>query len=71
MTFLQGQLTQSLSDQGNLDTIKQQENYSNKISTEPVTGADTDTELHYENIQELNVADVYTDSHIKTQLVKA
>uniref|UniRef100_A0A8C1XD21 SH3 domain-containing protein n=1 Tax=Cyprinus carpio TaxID=7962 RepID=A0A8C1XD21_CYPCA len=74
--ILEGKLSQSLFDQSNLDTIKQQENDSNKISTDPVTGADTselsesdiqtDPELHYENIQELNVADLYTDSHIKT-----
>ncbi|XP_016333990.1 melanoma inhibitory activity protein 3-like isoform X4 [Sinocyclocheilus anshuiensis] len=74
--ILEGKLTQSLSDQDNLDTIRQQENDSNKISTDPVTVADpaelsesdiqTDPELRYENTQEFNVADLYTDSHIKT-----
>ncbi|XP_016390124.1 melanoma inhibitory activity protein 3-like isoform X4 [Sinocyclocheilus rhinocerous] len=74
--ILEGKLTQSLSDQDNLDTIRQQENDSNKISTDPVTVADpselsesdiqTDPELRYENTQELNVADLYTDSHSKT-----
>ncbi len=72
----EGKLTQSLSDQGNLDTIKQQENDSNEISTDPVTGANTselsesdiqtDTQLHYEKTQESNVADLYTDPHIET-----
>ncbi|XP_016133632.1 melanoma inhibitory activity protein 3-like isoform X3 [Sinocyclocheilus grahami] len=74
--ILEGKLIQSLSDQDNLDSIRQQENDSNKISTDPVTVADpselsesdiqTDPELRYENTQELNVADLYTDSHIKT-----
>ncbi|XP_016129553.1 melanoma inhibitory activity protein 3-like isoform X1 [Sinocyclocheilus grahami] len=69
----EGKLTQSLSEQGNLDTIKQQEN---EISTDPVTGAKTSelsesdiqtgTRLHYEKTQESNVADLYTDSHIET-----
>lgn len=72
----EGKLTQSLSDLGNLDTIKQQENDSNEISTDPVTGANTsdlsesdiqtDTQLHYEKTQESNVADLYTDPHIET-----
>ncbi|XP_043119276.1 melanoma inhibitory activity protein 2 isoform X1 [Puntigrus tetrazona] len=72
----EGKLTQSLSDQGNLDTIRQQENSSNDISTDPVTGVNTselsdldiqtDTQLHYEKTQESNVADLYTESHIKT-----
>ncbi|XP_050989014.1 transport and Golgi organization protein 1 homolog isoform X4 [Labeo rohita] len=74
--ILEGTLTQSPSDQANLDTIKQQENYSNEISTDPVTGEDTsklsesdiqtDTELHYEKTQESNVADLNADSHIES-----
>ncbi len=72
----EGKLTLSLSDQGNLDTIRQQENDSNEISKNPVTGANTselsesdiqtDSQLHYEKTQESNVADLCTDSHIET-----
>ncbi|XP_059375985.1 cTAGE family member 5 isoform X2 [Carassius carassius] len=70
----EGKLTQSLSDQGNLDIIKQQENDANEPSADPVTGANTSelsdiqtgTQLHHEKTQESNVADLYADSHTET-----
>lgn len=66
-------LTQSLSDQDNLDTIKQQESDYDKISTDTVTGADTSelaetdiyNELHDQKTQESNVnADVNSELNV-------
>ncbi|XP_067223805.1 cTAGE family member 5 isoform X2 [Chanodichthys erythropterus] len=66
-------LTQSLSDQNNLDTIKQHESDYDKISTDTVTGADTSelaetdiyNELHDQKTQESNVnADVNSELNV-------
>ncbi|XP_077095162.1 cTAGE family member 5 isoform X2 [Siphateles boraxobius] len=67
-------LTQSLSDQDNLDTIKQQKSDYDQISTDTAAGADTSelpeidihNELHYQKALESNVSDLHIDSHIKT-----